>query len=108
MQKVDRNARVCVIGAGPAGIATAYELRKQGYVNVTVFERATRVGGLCLSEGFHGRAFDLGANYVTSSYRQIRRLARELDAPLYTETRGRFFDRATGGWNSIYAAAKGD
>ncbi len=37
-------ARVIVIGAGPAGLATAYELSERGY-DVKVFEARNRVGG---------------------------------------------------------------
>ncbi len=37
--------RVAIIGAGPAGLAAAYDLVRQGHA-VTVFEGAERVGGL--------------------------------------------------------------
>ncbi|MFN8167512.1 MAG: FAD-dependent oxidoreductase [Candidatus Nanopelagicales bacterium] len=107
MPPVGPTERICVIGAGPAGISTAYELARLGYEHVTVLERADRVGGLCLSAGFEGRAFDLGANYVTSSYREVRRLARRLDAPLYTETKGTFFVRDGRRYRSILDEAKG-
>ena len=88
---VNADDRICIVGAGPAGIATAHELAGRGYRNVTILEKADRVGGLCLSEGFEGRAFDLGANYVTSAYKQVRRLARLVGAEMYTEVRGAFF-----------------
>ncbi len=39
--------RVAVIGSGPAGLACAQQLNKAGH-NVTVFERADRVGGLLM------------------------------------------------------------
>lgn len=100
--------RICIVGAGPAGIATAHELAERGYRNVTILEKADRVGGLCLSEGFEGRAFDLGANYVTSAYKQVRRLARLARAEMYTEVRGAFFNPENGAWRSIFAEAKGD
>ena len=101
--------RICVVGAGPAGIATAHELARQGFTDVVVVEKASRVGGLCLSVGYDGRAFDLGANYVTSAYRQVRRLARELGAPMYTETRAVFYDPGyPGRFRSIFSQAKGD
>lgn len=37
--------RVAVVGSGPAGLATAQQLRRAGH-EVTVFERADRIGGL--------------------------------------------------------------
>ena len=40
-----RTENVAVIGAGPAGLTTAYELAKQGYP-VTVFERMPKPGGM--------------------------------------------------------------
>ena len=38
--------RVAVVGAGPAGLACAAELRKAG-IDVTVFEARAQAGGLC-------------------------------------------------------------
>ena len=37
--------RVAVVGSGPAGLATAQQLRRVGHA-VTVYERADRIGGL--------------------------------------------------------------
>ena len=39
--------KVAVVGSGPAGLAAAAQLNKAGH-NVTVFERADRVGGLLM------------------------------------------------------------
>lgn len=39
--------RVAVVGSGPAGLAAAAQLNKAGH-NVTVYERADRVGGLLM------------------------------------------------------------
>jgi NADPH-dependent glutamate synthase beta subunit-like oxidoreductase len=41
-----RDARVAVVGAGPAGLLAAHDLRRRGY-RVEVFEREQRIGG-CL------------------------------------------------------------
>jgi phytoene dehydrogenase-like protein len=81
----DKRARIVVIGAGPAGLFTAYYLKKNGYENVTVLEKLGRVGGLCRTITSGGRAFDLGANYVTPAYKHVLRLANEVGAKLYSE-----------------------
>jgi glutamate synthase (NADPH/NADH) small chain len=43
--KVLTGKRVAVVGSGPAGLAAAQQLRRAGH-EVTVFERADRIGGL--------------------------------------------------------------
>ena len=67
---------VCVVGAGPAGLAMARLLTKAGY-DVTVLEQLDRAGGMCHSVEFRGEWFDIGANYVTKDYREVRALAKE-------------------------------
>lgn len=41
----ERPEKVAVVGAGPAGLATAYQLRLMGY-QVTIFEALPRAGGM--------------------------------------------------------------
>jgi cation diffusion facilitator CzcD-associated flavoprotein CzcO len=41
-----REPRVVVIGAGVAGITTAYVLREQGFRDITVLEKGSDVGGV--------------------------------------------------------------
>ncbi|MCX8126247.1 MAG: FAD-dependent oxidoreductase, partial [Dehalococcoidia bacterium] len=43
--KVTKEARVAVVGSGPAGLACAYDLVREGY-RVTVFEASPKAGGL--------------------------------------------------------------
>ena len=79
--------RNCIIGAGAGGLSAAHFLKKRGYKNVTVLESTGRVGGKCQSLAYGGRSFDIGANYVTSDYTEVLRLAKEFDATLYTEAK---------------------
>lgn len=37
--------RVCIVGAGPAGIHMSLSLKKKGFLNVTIFEKTGRNGG---------------------------------------------------------------
>ncbi len=42
--RVERDERVAIVGGGPAGMACAHDLRRNGY-QVTVFEATDRLGG---------------------------------------------------------------
>ena len=77
---IDREKRIAIIGAGPAGLSTAWFLANNGYHNVTVLEKLGRVGGLCKSITIRGSSFDLGANYVTWGYTETLRIAKEVGA----------------------------
>lgn len=93
-----------MLGAGAAGLSTAYFLQKQGYENVTVLEKLGRIGGKCDSITYKGRSFDLGANYITSSYGLVRKLAKEVGAKMYVEGNLNAFDVKTGKLSSLYKA----
>jgi hypothetical protein len=80
---IAREARIAIIGAGPAGLSAAWFLKRHGFERVTVFEEQGRVGGLCNTLTEDGCSFDLGANYVTPSYRETLKLAREVGAARY-------------------------
>jgi hypothetical protein len=95
---------VAVVGAGAAGLSAAWFLRKQGYRHVTVFEAADRIGGKCKSLTYGGRSFDLGANYITSSYSQVRRLARAFGMAMFTEQEGHALNPDTGELTSLLRA----
>jgi phytoene dehydrogenase-like protein len=56
--KIDKNATIVIVGAGPAGLSTAWFLSKNGYHNVTVLEKLGRVGGLCKSLTVDGMSYD--------------------------------------------------
>lgn len=82
MQKTDR---ICIIGAGPAGISMAWYLRKQGYSDITLLEARDRLGGMTLTRSWGGDHFDLGANYVTQDYREVFQVAGELGLDFMTD-----------------------
>ncbi len=82
---IDKTSRIAIVGAGPAGLSTAWFLSKQGFHNVTVLEKLGRVGGLCKSLTVDGMSFDLGANYVTWAYQETLAIAKEVGASTYAE-----------------------
>lgn len=45
--------RICIVGAGPAGLTAAEELKKKGYRNITILEAKKRAGGKAMSIPFH-------------------------------------------------------
>ena len=79
---------VLIVGAGPAGLATAIELKKQGIRNILVVEREPEAGGMprmCHHTGF-GRA-DLWRMYSGPRYaRYYRELAERHDVEVRTST----------------------
>ncbi len=52
---------IIVLGAGPAGLATAHEVTRHGG-KVTVLERNSYVGGLCRTVEEKNYKFDLGGD----------------------------------------------
>ena len=67
---VSRDERICIIGAGAAGLSAALYLREAGFRRVTVLEREDEVGGKCRTfERGEGR-WELGAVLATTDYRE--------------------------------------
>jgi phytoene desaturase len=54
--------KVCIVGAGPGGLANAMLMAQAG-ADVTVFERADRVGGRCAAIEADGFRFDTGPTF---------------------------------------------
>lgn len=73
---MENQKRVAVIGAGIAGLACAYVLKKHGY-NVTVFEKNGIVGGRMSSRTKDGFIFDLGADHLCDLYDRIKHYCGE-------------------------------
>jgi monoamine oxidase len=74
--------RVCVIGAGFAGLAAADALRRGG-ADVTVLEARDRVGGRVHSERLgNGGVVERGGEFVTAGYEATERLCALHGIPL--------------------------
>jgi monoamine oxidase len=74
--------RVCVVGAGFAGLAAAWALR-QGGAEVVVLEARDRVGGRVRSQRLaNGAVAELGAEFIEHDQRVLAKLAGALGVPL--------------------------
>lgn len=69
--------KVAVIGAGPAGITTAYELAKAGF-SVDVYEASDRVGGLSKTIDLWDQKVDLGPHRFFSNDNKINKVWLEV------------------------------
>jgi cytochrome P450/thioesterase domain-containing protein/predicted NAD/FAD-dependent oxidoreductase/acyl carrier protein len=87
--------RVCVIGAGPSGLAAARELERAGHTAI-VLEAGDQVGGKCASVQIDGRAYDLGGHLCTTAYEQVAQLITDLDVDTEDTTQHRVYDVDTG------------
>ena len=76
------NQRIAIIGAGPSGLMAALQLKKNGYKNVTVFEKASSVGGKVKTLNINGFKIELGAILTTSNYKTINKLAKEFNTKI--------------------------
>jgi protoporphyrinogen oxidase len=70
----DKNARICIIGGGPAGISAAYYLQLKGYKDITVLERLDRLGGKCDSPVYKDKHYEMGAIMGVPNYHTIYEL----------------------------------
>ena len=68
----DINERICIAGAGPAGLTAAMYLEKKGYKNITVYEKSDRVGGKCYSPEYKGKRYEMGAMMGCPTYYTIK------------------------------------
>jgi protoporphyrinogen oxidase len=69
--------RVVVIGAGPAGLTTAYELIKFNLRPIVV-EKQEIVGGLARTENYKGFYFDLGGHRFFTKSEPVRKMWQEI------------------------------
>jgi len=72
----ERALRVVIVGAGFGGLAAAIELRRHGFSDVTVLERAPRIGGTWHYNDYPGCACDVPSHLYSFSFAQRRHWSR--------------------------------
>jgi cation diffusion facilitator CzcD-associated flavoprotein CzcO len=60
-----RQPTIAIIGAGMSGIAAVVELRKAGYTDLTVYEKADRVGGTWRENTYPGLSCDIPSRWYS-------------------------------------------
>ncbi len=68
---------IYILGAGPAGLATAYALTKQGQ-SVVVVDKDFRVGGLSKSIEYQGFILDYGSHFLSTKPVPVLELFNEI------------------------------
>ena len=60
--------RICVVGAGPAGIDMALRLKDKGHSKIVIFEKTDRVGGKSYDTHINGIYQPQGTLFLTTDY----------------------------------------
>ena len=68
MSSISKDAKICIIGGGPAGLSAGMYLEQKGYENYTILEKEDHVGGKCHSPEYEGRRYEMGAIMGVPSY----------------------------------------
>jgi protoporphyrinogen oxidase len=72
-----QKSSVIIIGAGPAGLTTAYELAKQGIHSITL-EKSGKVGGIARTETYKNYRFDIGGHRFFTKVPEVQNLWHEV------------------------------
>lgn len=73
----DINNRVVIIGAGLTGLSAAYHAGKKG-IDYQLFEKNSKVGGLCSSKNVDGFIFDYAEHFLRIPNTYVRDIVDEL------------------------------
>ena len=60
--------KVCIVGAGPAGLHLAVELRRRNFTKIVILEKDRRVGGKSFDVDYRGLAQPQGTIFMTEEY----------------------------------------
>ena len=75
------NERVCIVGAGPAGLHMALSLKDKGYQKIRIFEKTGRHGGKSYDTMIDGLYRPQGTIFLQADYvENVIELAKRYDA----------------------------
>ncbi|HUF36790.1 MAG TPA: NAD(P)-binding protein [Gemmatimonadales bacterium] len=66
--------KVCILGAGPAGLAAAHELARHGVDDLVIVDRNPRPGGLARTVEYPGARFDVGPHRFFTKNAEVNAL----------------------------------
>lgn len=89
---LNQDLRVVVLGAGMSGILSGIKLLEAGYRNVTIYEKASRVGGTWRENTYPGLTCDVPSHAYTYSFEPNAEWSRQL--PPGAEVQG-YFEQTT-------------
>jgi len=78
--------RIVILGAGPAGIHMAYELKRRGFSHITILEREDRVGGksYTLPDDRNPQiVHEMGTCFLHPLYFELDKILKELELEEY-------------------------
>ena len=67
----EREKKVLIVGAGPAGLTAAYELLKKTDLQPVVFEASNVIGGISQTVKYHGNRMDIGGHRFFSKNKEV-------------------------------------
>lgn len=101
--------RIAVIGAGPMGLAAAYEIAKRGH-SVTILEADDRIGGMSAVVDFDGTQIERYYHFVCkpdeSTFAYLREFGLEDRLHWATTRMGLFFEGRLHDWGHPFALLK--
>ncbi len=106
---MNNKKRIAVIGAGPMGLAAAYELCKAGH-HVEIFERDNCIGGMSAAVDFAGTSIERYYHFVCKPDEPLFAYLRQfglMDKLKWTETKMAFYyDGKLHDWGHPFALLK--
>ncbi len=74
----DPDKQVVIVGGGPSGLTTAYELITKYNTRPIVFEKLDKVGGIARTENYKGYYFDMGGHRFFTKSSEVNRFWKEV------------------------------